>query len=159
MQSDRALSFYRIAEVRDKLFHQRPRPIAVLIFASAHDKLDLDLVAVLQEFQRLFPANVKVMVADRQRKPDAFQFHFLLLGFILALLPLQLVGKLAEINNPAYRRLGDGRNLDEIQAALAGLPDGILERNNPDLLVVFVNKPDFGNADLVVNAETSLYGR
>lgn len=53
----------------------------------------------------------------------------------------------------------DGRNLDKIQAALAGLPDGILERNNPDLLVVFVNKPDFGNSDLVVNAETSLYGR
>lgn len=88
LQRNRSLGFYRIAEVFDKLLHERPRPVAVLIFASAHDKLDLDLVAVLQEFQRLFPANVKVMVADRQRKPDAFQFHFLLLGFILAFLPL-----------------------------------------------------------------------
>src|SRR5262245_17606687 len=80
--------------------------------------------------------------------------------FLLGLMRsfLLLVKILAEINDTTDRRLSLWRDFDQVVAALARNSDGLLRRQNAELLPFFINDPHFlrANAFVDANAGTSL---
>src|SRR3989338_1292300 len=64
-------------EILDDLFGQ----VFVLSLAAAQDHLDADLIVVAEEFLGLRHPGFGVVLADAQRKPDAFDLDLFLFGF------------------------------------------------------------------------------
>src|SRR5262245_56465084 len=73
-----------------------------------------------------------------------------LLGLVRPL--LLLVKILAEVDDATDRRLGLGRDLDKVVAALARNRDGLLWRHDAQLLPFFVNYPHLFGANALVDA-------
>jgi hypothetical protein len=89
------------------------------------------------------------------------EFHFLdhddfLLFPGRAIALVLLVEKLAVILNAADRRLRGRRDLNQIQATLAGYFESFKGRQNSELFTVFVDDADFTRANSVVNADKRL---
>ena len=68
------------------------------------------------------------------------------LGLPLFLLILEL----AVIHDPADGGIGIGRDLDQVQPQLLGVPPGLLEFEDADLLVVRVDYPYLFGLNLVI---------
>src|SRR5215470_14328605 len=75
-----------------------------------------------------------------------------LLGLVRPL--LLLVKILAEVNDATDRRLGLGRDFDQVVAALASNPEGLLRRHNAKLLPLLIDYPHFFRANTLVDANT-----
>jgi hypothetical protein len=66
---------------------------------------------------------------------------------------LLLVKILAEINDPADRRLGLGRDFNQVIASLARNGDSLLRRHNAHLLSLFINHAHFFYANTFIDAD------
>jgi hypothetical protein len=71
----------------------------------------------------------------------------------LLLLLALLVLELAVVEDPANRGLSVRRNLDQVELRLIGHATGVLGQDDAHLLPLFVDQPDLGDADPVVDAE------
>ena len=85
------------------------------------------------------------------------KLHFLddgvrLIATRLALLHGGFVLELAEIHELAHRRLGHRGNLDQVEICLHGQSKRIFDAHDADLLAVGSDKPDFWDANAVVDS-------
>jgi hypothetical protein len=82
-------------------------------------------------------------------------------GFFAAVLFLfsQLIFVFAEVHDPANRRLGIRRQLDEIQPGGVGARHRLLNRHDADLIAVSPNEPNFRNPDLMIDPDKFFLGR
>ena len=80
----------------------------------------------------------------------------MLLGLVVAL--VQLVQEFPVIHDPADRRLGLGRDLDEVQAVLAGKREGLGRGHDAEQFFVLVDHPEFAGMDHLVQPMGTLLG-
>ena len=64
---------------------------------------------------------------------------------------LQRIEKLAVVQDAADRRLGFGRNLDQVQLLFPGDLQGLGDGEDADLVLFFVDQADFLGRDLLVD--------
>ena len=60
--------------------------------------------------------------------------------------------ELAVVHELAHRRLGHGRNLDQVEISLPCQAQRIFDAHDADLLPVGPDKPDLGDADPLIDA-------
>ncbi len=130
--------------------------LAVGHLAAFKTQRGLHLVAFAQETDCLVFLGLVIVLIHGHGEFHFFDHdHFLLLaGRAIAL--VLLVEKLAVILNAADRRLRGGRDLNQIQATLAGYFECFKGRQNSELFTVFVDDADFPRANSVVNADKRL---
>ena len=96
--------------------------------------------------------HVVIVIVDAGPDLDLLDLDDLLLLAGLVLLLLGLVFELAEIEDLADRRIGIGRDLDQIEAGLGGHVERFARGDDPDHLAVFLDKSDARHGDLGVDA-------
>lgn len=113
----------------------------------------LDLVSLLQKLLNRLGLEGQIVLVGRRPHPDLFeQCHALILArFALFLLLLKLVPTVVE--ETTDRRDSRGGNFDEIQIALAGEPQGLVEGKNTKLLAILTDDSDVAGTDTFVDAE------
>src|SRR5438876_2671436 len=116
-----------------------------------HDR-DLDPGALGQETDCQALLGLVVVTVDLWPHLDLFDFDpgLLLPGLLLP--DVALVLELPVIHDATHRRLGLWRNLDEVEVEFLGARQGILQRDDADLLAVGTDQPDLGSADALVDA-------
>ena len=118
--------------------------------APEHDR-DLDLVAFGEEPGDL--AGLGVEVAGPDLGPVLHLLDAGAGGLAPRLLgPLRLVElELAVVHDPADRRVGLGRHLDEVEIQLPGDGERLGQRLDPELLAVGIDEADLPGADPIVD--------
>ena len=142
-----------LGKLGDNLIHDLIAQFHMHHLAAAKLHGKLDLVALFQELHGSIDLNLAVMIVYLGAKANLLEGNdmlFLLAFFRLALL---LVDPLSIIHNPADRRLGRRRDLDEIQARLVGPVLGLLDGDDADLLIVLINQPYGADADLLIDSK------
>ena len=120
--------------------------------AASEAQGDLDLVAFVEELVDGAHLHVIVVRVDVRPHLDFLDVDGLLLLAGLVFLFLLLVFELAVVDDLADRRLGVGRNLDQVEADVGSAQARILRWHDADLGTLFVDQADFGNTDHVVDA-------
>src|SRR5690606_16577057 len=127
-----------------------PAQFLVAHLAATEADVDLDLVAILQEAAHLAQLDLVIaLVGDRA------ELHFLdldLLGLLLGQVGL-LLGfelELAEVHDPAHRRIGVGLDLHEVQALFTGHAKRVIALHHAHHLAVAANHAYFRHADVLV---------
>src|SRR5262249_36238161 len=82
----------------------------------------------------------------------------LLLLARLVLTLLLFVFELAEVEDLANRRIGVGRDLDQIEACFDGAGNCVVPRNHPYHVPVLVDEPHAEGGDFFVDARTVIPG-
>ena len=96
---------------------------------------------------------VVVVVFDLGPQLDFLEVRDVLLPPRLLLLLVLLVLELPEVHHPAHRRLGGGRDLDEIELALLRVGERFADAQDSDLLPIRPDDADRRNSDAVVDAD------
>src|SRR5437667_2929806 len=126
--------------------------------AAAETQRDLGLVAFAQEPDQVPELDLVIALVG-----TGAEFHFL----DLDLLELQLrfvrslrlaVLELAEIHDPADRRLGERRDFDQIEFCRLCPCHRIRDRHDADLLTVFAYQANLGDGDLPIDSLRSILG-
>ena len=118
--------------------------------AAEHDR-HLDPRALFQEpddVPLLDPVVVRVDLGAHLHLLD-LDPRLLLPGLLLADVPLVL--DLAVIHDPADGRVRLGRHFHEVQVQVLGTPQGVLDRDDPDLRAVRPHEPDLGCPNPVIH--------
>src|SRR5262245_19180522 len=137
--------------LRNAVEHGAPQ-LRVRDRAPAEEHGHLHPVAIPEEITDVTDLEVDVVPAGL--RPE---LHFLELagGILLArLLRLLLLGVLvlAVVHDPAHRRVGGGRDLDQVELLAVGDALGIRGRHHTELLPVAVADTDLTGTDLLVDA-------
>src|SRR5207237_390446 len=127
--------------------------------AAAEEDRRLDLVAFGQEALDVLLLEIVIVHVHLRPELDLLDLDHALvfLGLAGALLFLVLI--LAEVHDPADRRHGSRRDLDEVEALL--LCDGQRgrRRHDPELRPGLVDHADFSNTDAFVGANAVITAR
>src|SRR5262249_4251229 len=107
--------------------------------ASPESDRRLHFVSIGQNLLGMLHLEIVVVLIGHRTELDLFDLDddLFLLGFVRSL--FLLVKILAEINDATNRRLGLGRDFDQIVAALTRDREGLLRRHDAHLLPIFVN--------------------
>jgi hypothetical protein len=62
--------------------------------------------------------------------------------------------ELADIGDPAHRRLGRRRYFDQVEPGLLSTANRLFQGHDPDLLAFFVQNANFGRSNLLIGAWT-----
>ena len=124
-------------------------------FTTAEAHFDLHFVAFFQETSRRPHANLQVMFVSARPQTDLLDLRdvLVLLGVTVAFVLFE--PESAEVRDPADRRVGGRRDLDQIAARLLCASKRLIDGNNADLLALFVDNADLGGADLTIRARTA----
>ena len=92
-----------------------------------------------------------VVLVDLRAKLDLLDLDHLLVlpSGPRALLLLVLIAP--EVHDSTDRRIGRGRNLDEVETLLARDRERLRRRHDAELLAVFVDDPDLANPDAFID--------
>jgi hypothetical protein len=133
------------------IFHNFSSDLGIGDLAAPEHHGYLDFVLLLQKFLYMLNLNLDVMIFRLGPQSDFLDLDdgLALLGdvHLLAL----LVPELSVIHNPAYRRIGIGRYLNQIQASSSRLGQGVRQGQNSQLLSIGVNDADAGNLYLAID--------
>ena len=121
--------------------------------AATETQRRLDLVAVMEKADRLVLLGLVVVLVHRDRELDFLDDDDLLLFARRPLALVFFVEEFAVILNAANRRHGVGRNLHQIETALAGDLEGFKRWKNAELFSIFVNYANFTRAYPIVDAD------
>jgi hypothetical protein len=99
------------------------------------------------------------VVVDHRPELDLLDLDDLLFLAGLGLLLLLLEAILAVIQDLADRWRGVGRNLDQIEAGLRGLGQGVCDRDGSEVRTVDTDQVNLFNADVFVGAGAVLLDR
>src|SRR5262245_43612167 len=105
-------------ELIGKLIEKGLPQIGVGHFASAEQDRKLDFIPGVEELGGLASLRFQIVVVDLRSDADLFQFDDVLVATRFALLAALLVPVLAVVHQPADRRHGVWRYLDEVESAL-----------------------------------------
>lgn len=132
------------------LFHMSHFPASKL-----HRKLNL--MPLFKKLDGLIQFDLPVMVVDFRADSDFFERNYML--FFLAFLGLAflLIQKLAVIHNPAYRRIRRRRHFHQVQTCFPRAFAGFFNRNNTDLLIVFVNQPNRTDTNPLIDPKIDFF--
>src|SRR6266478_9148759 len=120
--------------------------------APAEPHGHLDLVAFLDEFDHAAHFYIVIVVVDARAKLYFLDLDDFLLFASFVFLFLLFVFELAEIEDFANRRIGAGRDLDEVQAGIGSHCERFTAPDNPYHPAALVDKADAQNGDLLVDA-------
>jgi hypothetical protein len=140
------------AQLLGELIEERPAQVGVRHLAPAEEDRDLHFVPGIEELCRLPSLRLEVVVVDLGPNADLFQLDDVLMTAGLALLAALLVSVLAVVHEPADRRHGIRRYLDQVEPTLARHLERIECRNDADLLAVLIDEPDLADPDTLVDA-------
>ena len=121
--------------------------------AAAEAQRRLDLVAVVQKADGLVLLGLVVVLVHCDGELDFLDDDDLLLFARRPLALVFFVEEFAVILNAANRWDGVGRNLHQIQTALAGDLEGFKRWKNAELFAIFVNYANFTRAYPIVDAD------
>src|SRR4249919_2131171 len=126
--------------------------------AATEADVDLDLVALFQEAAHVAQLDLVVALVG-----DGAELHFLDFDLLLLLLRsrrllLRLELELAEVHDPAHRRIGVRLDLHEIHAFVLGHPQRFVAREDADHFAVAADHAHAGHADFAV-LSILLFGR
>jgi hypothetical protein len=93
------------------------------------------------------------MVPDLHPQPDLLDLLTLTLFTRLAFVLLALITEDAIVENATHRWRTGGRYFDEVKTSLSGESQGTRSGKNTELLLLFINDPHLGGANLVVDAK------
>src|SRR5688500_5231650 len=141
-----------IAEVRDQPLQDAAADLGVRHLAPAEEDRRLDLVAVREEPLDVLLLEVVVVRVDLRPELDLLDLDHPLVFLGLARSLLLLVLVLAEIHDPADRRLGGRRDLDQVEPLLTRDGHRLRRRHDAELLSGLVNHTDFTDTDALVGA-------
>jgi len=122
-----------------------------LLLAAAQHHRDLDLVAFPEEALDVLHLEVVVVDADLGAELDLFDLDLLLVPLGLVVLLVLLVQELAVIGDLADRGVGRGRDLDEIEAPVAGHLDGLHRGQDAEGVLLLVDDADLPRRDHLVD--------
>src|SRR5436190_2649070 len=141
-----------LLDVVRQAHQQVASPVGVLALAAAEHDRDLDLRALVEEALDVAPFGLVVVNPDLGSELDLLDVDLsLVLAGQLRLL-LQLVPVLAEVHDPAHRRIRLGRDLDQVEVLRVRIVACLVSRFDSELLAVLVDQPHARDADRVVDA-------
>lgn len=105
----------RLGQPFGEFQQQQLTPILKLNGPSLELNIGLYLIAFLQEFNRMFGLEIKIVVIGVGCESDLFHLGGLALGLHLLLFFLLIVQKLIVVNDLANRRINIGRDLHQIE--------------------------------------------
>ena len=120
---------------------------------AAKTQRSLDLVAFLQKPDGLVLFGLVVMLVDRDREFDFLDGDDLLLFAGRSFALVFLVEEFAVILNAANRGHGVGRDLYQVEAALAGNFESFKRWENAELFSIFVYDANFTRAYPIIDAD------
>ena len=125
--------------------------LAVRHLASAKPDGGFDFVAILEPLAGMLHAVVVIVIVRAGPKLNFLNRDrdLFLLGLVRFFLRLILV--LAEIDDPANRRIGVRSNFHEVQTFLASGADGVAHVHHTELLSFIADDPNFGHSNSFVN--------
>jgi hypothetical protein len=130
--------------------------ILVRHLAATEAQSDLHLVATFKKLEDVPHFHIVVIRVRVRAELDLFDLDDLLLltGFALTL--LLFLFELAKIHDLTDRRIGVGRNLDQVEPSFVGHFHGTRRGHNADVFSVRTDQADFVRADLVVDARAGV---
>lgn len=123
--------------------------------AAEHDRHD-DLVLVKKKTAGLSNLEIDVVVARLGTKPNLLDLGVMDVGFVMLL--FLLIFELAEVHDPANRRLLIRCHLHQIEAGVSREREGVVGGHDAQLAAVGSDDTDRRDPDLVVDAMLLLYG-
>jgi hypothetical protein len=139
-------------------FGINPKPdLFVRVLATTKQNGELNLVAVTKKLLGSIQLDTKVVVVRAGAHPDFLRFSLLGFGLGLMFFLGLLVLPLAVVHDATHRRIGIGRDFDQVQIALLGHLDRLVCLDQANLLVLVVNQSDGGDTDALVGAQS--FGR
>ena len=145
-----------VADVLDEAIDDVVAKLAVGHLATAEAEAGLDLITVMEEADGLVLLGLVVVLVNGDGELDFFDDDDLLLLAGGALALILLVEVAAVVLDAADGRDGVGRNLDQIQAPLAGDFQGFKGWQDAELFAVFVDDANLACANAVVDADKGL---
>src|SRR5262249_4056737 len=126
--------------------------------AASEAQGHLDLVALLEEAADRAHLHVVVVRVDVRPHLDLLDLDGALLLARLGGLLLRLILVLAVVEDLANRRLGVGRDLDEIEARLYRTREPLRRGDHADIMAGGFDELNFGVVDALVDAGAALFG-
>ena len=130
----------------------RHAELAMGHFAAAEAHGDLHLVAFLEELEDLLHLGVIIVVVDVRTHLDLLDLLRLLLLALLVGLFLGLIFVAADIEELGDRRIGVGRDFDQVEADFLRLLERFAREHHAQIFAVFVDHPDLLGLDELVVA-------
>jgi len=128
-----------LTDCLDDTLNQQFTKLGMAHLTTAISKKNLYFITFLQKFNRVIDFCVKIIVIDMKMKLHFFDFLHNLVLFCITLPLVFLVLVFAKIHDTADWRLGLCVHFDQIKPCVICLIKGLLERNNPNLLIVLGN--------------------
>src|SRR6516162_7213350 len=118
-------------------------------FAAAKLELHTDLIPPVQKFFGVPDFGQVIMLVDINAKLNFLQFRtgrFFVLGVFG-----NVVSELSKVDDLAHRRIGHGRNLDQIEAESLSFTQGVVQFHDAELFAGGTQyDPDFASANATV---------
>ncbi len=121
-----------------------------ILTTSEHER-NFYTIAVLNKFIEVAHFRVVVVIPHIDAEFDFLELGLHLVLLLLFFLLFLIVLIFTEIHNPAYGRLGGGRNLHEIQSILVSEPQGFTGFHDAELFAVWIDYADFWHTNTMVN--------
>src|SRR5467141_747777 len=126
----------------DVLVHHLP--------SSEHDR-HFHLLACFEELLHPFELGLEIVCRHLRAELHLLELDDVLLAPLVLLLLYGLELEASVVHQPGDRRLRLRRHLDEVEPLLAGNAQSGIEGYNPELVVLVIDQPHFGAADLIVD--------
>lgn len=119
-------------------------------FPASEEYGKLDFVPFFEEFSGVANFDIPVVVVNFGTQADFFEDNCVLLFLTQLNFALLLIKVFAEVHNSAYRRGGVGGHLHKIQSGFLRFVQCLLDADNTDLHIIFINQADRTGANPIV---------
>lgn len=147
-----------ISKICSYFLEKRHPQVPVLHLPAHKDHGDLHLVMLLQEFPRMFELDLQVMIADTGTDANFFQLTALLFFPRFPFSFFLIITELGEINDLAYGRIRHRRHFNQVESLILCHLQRFTGRRYAYLRSNIVDKPNLRYSDLIVDAESLVYG-
>ncbi len=136
----------------DESVHDFEADLLVGFLPALKPQLKPHFMIVTKELDSVIALGLQVVGVNGRRELDLLHpARRLRSAGILGALSL-LIKELAVVHDPANRRCGRRRDLDQVESLPLRQPQRVIERHDPELLFVLVKHPHLAGADLAIAA-------
>jgi len=134
------------------LIHNLAATIDMHHLTPAEEHGKLYFMPLFQKLHSPIDLDVPIMIVNFRTQTNLFQDNRMLLFLAQLCFSLLFVQVFSIIHNPADRRLGVRGDFDKIQPQIMGFELGILDIDQPHLIVVFIDQPDRAGSNPLIDA-------